>query len=59
MKPTFISIRDLCVMLGIGRTKAYELVRDGHIQTAKIGRRRMVVRKSVCDFATQSIEEVN
>lgn len=53
MKPTFISVRDLCLMLGIGRTKAYELIRDEKIQTTQIGRRRMVVRKSAREFASR------
>jgi excisionase family DNA binding protein len=55
VKPTFISVRDLCAMLGIGRTKAYELMRDEKIQTARIGRRRMIVRKSAREFAAQAV----
>jgi len=51
MKPTFISVRDLCSMLGIGRTKAYELINEGSIQSAQIGRRRLIVRKSASTFA--------
>ncbi|WP_083217118.1 helix-turn-helix domain-containing protein [Sphingobium sp. RAC03] len=51
VKPLFISVKDLCSLLGIGRTKAYELLSSGSIQSAHIGRRRMVYRKSAKNFA--------
>lgn len=36
--PDVVSIKDLQKMLGIGRNKAYELLRDNTIQSIKIGR---------------------
>lgn len=56
MKPTFISVKDLCSMLGIGRTKAYELLGSGSIQSAHIGRRRMVSRRSAKEFADAAFQ---
>lgn len=56
MKSMFISVKDLCSMLGIGRTKAYELLGNGSIRSTHIGRRRMVSRKSVKEFAEAAFE---
>lgn len=50
-KPKFISIMDFAAMLGIGRTKAYELINEQRIETIRIGRRRLVCRKSAKSFA--------
>ena len=35
-------VRPFCKSIGIGRTKFYELVRDGKIKTVVIGGRRLV-----------------
>lgn len=32
--------------LGVGMTKCWELIRDGHLETVKIGRRTLVKRRS-------------
>ena len=55
MKPKFMSVRELCAYLGIGRTKVYELLRAGQIDSTNIGRRRMVLAKSARDFAARSM----
>ncbi len=57
MKPQLISIGQLCTQLGIGRTKAYELLADKKISSMKIGSRKLVVYKSVIDFVEQTIIE--
>lgn len=36
------SIAEACCAAGVGRTKLYELIDEGAIQTTKIGRRRLV-----------------
>ncbi len=38
--------------LGIGRTKGWELIRDGHLVARKIGARTLVEAESVRRFAT-------
>lgn len=53
MKPKLISVADLCVMLGIGKTKAYELLRTD-LESVHIGRRRLVVVGSVKKLLKQS-----
>jgi excisionase family DNA binding protein len=35
-------VKSFCKSIGIGRTKFYELVRDGKIKTVVIGGRRLV-----------------
>ncbi len=39
-------INRFCDIYGVGRTKAYELINDGIVDTVKIGRKRLVVDAS-------------
>ena len=55
MKPKLISVADLCTMLGIGRTKAYELLRTD-LRSVRIGQRRLIVVASVKKLMKQSSE---
>ena len=41
------TISEACEVTGIGRTKLYELIGDGHLATTTIGRRRLVVVRSL------------
>ena len=41
------TIDDACEMTGLGRTKLYELIGAGRIVTTTIGRRRLVVVRSL------------
>ena len=41
------TIDDACEVTGLGRTKLYELIGAGHIVTITIGRRRLVVVRSL------------
>lgn len=47
MEPVLCSIADAARMLGIGRTKAYELIDDGALATVSIGARRLVKVDSI------------
>jgi excisionase family DNA binding protein len=40
-RPT-CTIKEACNAIGLGRTKLYELIGDGMIETRQIGRRRLV-----------------
>lgn len=44
------SIDDAASWLAIGKTKVEELVRDGVIETVKIGRRRLVPAEALTDY---------
>lgn len=41
------TIEDACEVTGLGRTKLYELIGAGRIVTTKVGRRRLVVVRSL------------
>ena len=40
------SISEFCRLSGIGRTKVYELLGDGNLESISIGRRRLIVLDS-------------
>lgn len=52
MEPILCSIPDAAAALGLGRSKVYELIGEGHLQTVSIGRRRLVRVASVRAFAS-------
>ena len=39
-----VSIKEACRLIGVSRTKLYELIRAGELATLKIGARRLVRR---------------
>ena len=41
------TINEACEMTGLGRTKLYELIGEGHLATTTVGRRRLVVVRSL------------
>ncbi len=54
--PLTISVNDALAMLGIGRTRFYELVAAGEITTIKLGRRRLVQVASLQRLASEGYE---
>lgn len=45
--PVLCSVSDAARILGIGKTKAYELITDGQLETVSIGTRRLVKIASI------------
>jgi excisionase family DNA binding protein len=45
-----VSIVEAARLLGIGRTRAYDLVNSGDLRSIKIGERRLVIRSSITAF---------
>ncbi len=45
--PALISIKEAAVKLGVGRTKTYELIGNGELETVKIDKRHLVVDASI------------
>jgi excisionase family DNA binding protein len=41
------TIAEACEATGLGRTKLYELIEDGHLITTTVGRRRLVMVRSL------------
>jgi excisionase family DNA binding protein len=50
MEPFTVSISEGCHLLGIGRTKFYELINQGHVSPIKVGRRTLVPLDSLRKF---------
>jgi excisionase family DNA binding protein len=47
MEPITVTIADACKVLGIGRTKIYELLQDRELHSVTIGRRRLIKTDSI------------
>lgn len=47
MDPLLIDIKETCRTLSLGRTKVYELMNRGDLQTVKLGTRTLVRYESV------------
>ena len=45
-RPT-CTISEACEAIGLGRSKLYELIGDGQLETARIGRRRLPCADSI------------
>jgi excisionase family DNA binding protein len=46
-----LGIAETCALLGIGRTKLYELVKSGALRGRKLGRRTLFLEGDVRQFA--------
>ena len=49
--PITVPVNEALRLIGIGRTKFYELVNNGTIKTIQIGSRRLVIYKSLEELA--------
>jgi excisionase family DNA binding protein len=50
IKPLSVRIADACRMTGIGRSKLYELIKDGRIRTIKVGAITLIPVCALADF---------
>ena len=51
MEPLFCSVRDAGTMIGVGRTKIYELIGEKRLKAVKIGGRTLVDITSIRGMA--------
>ena len=51
----WIGPRQLAREIGIGESKAYELVRDGRIRSMRVGRDYRIPRKEIQDFLEREL----
>jgi excisionase family DNA binding protein len=58
LKPLFVSIINAGKLLGIGRSAIYLLLDGKQLTSVKIGKRRLISRKSIDDFAA-SLTTIN
>lgn len=56
MEPHFTSIPEAAEVLGIGRSKTYELIGEGKLETVRIGRRRLVTVASIKALTAELME---
>lgn len=49
------TVDEACVVTGLGRTKLYELIGSGQVITITIGRRRLVIVRSLLDLVDKEI----
>lgn len=47
MEALLVSINDTAKALNLGRTSVYELIKEGRLETRKMGRRRLVTVSSI------------
>lgn len=57
MEAIFCGVTEAAKALGIGKTKAYELIADGSLKQVKIGRRSVVTVESVRAFAEAVLDD--
>lgn len=53
MEPILLPIPDACRVLGIGRSKLYELIAAGDITIRKLGRKTLVPSAELVAFAAK------
>ena len=55
--PEIIGISDLCKMLNIGKTKAYQLVSEGTIKRIPCNREINIAKVTVIEYVLQNTQE--
>lgn len=50
LKPITVRIKEACRLTGIGRSKLYMLIADGHIDTVKVGSMTLIPVRSLEAF---------
>ncbi|CAN1496254.1 excise, DNA binding domain, excisionase family [Sphingomonadaceae bacterium] len=58
MQPIFISVTETASVLGLGRTKIYQLLNSGDLSSTRIGGRRLVEFASAERFARESLADL-
>jgi excisionase family DNA binding protein len=54
-EPVTHTINDTCAVTGLGRTRIYELLADGSLESVRLGRRRLVTRRSIEALVARSL----
>jgi len=53
------TIAEACEVTGLGRTKLYELIGNGHLATTTVGRRRLVLVRSLLSLLERRPSEAD
>ena len=52
-----VSVEQAAKILGIGRTRFFDLVMSHAVASVKIGRRRLIVRSSLAEFVERLVKD--
>lgn len=55
--PLLLSVPDAAVVLGIGKTLMWEMVRRGDVPVVRLGRRVLIPRAALHEIATRTAQE--
>ena len=55
VEPICVRINDAARMIGVGRTKLYELISSGELETVKIGKATRVTTASLRDLVRRQV----
>lgn len=50
MEPIALSVADAVKVAGVGKSTLYEAMADGRLETRKIGRKRLILTRSLRHF---------
>ena len=59
LEPLTLTVEEAGELLGISRALAYDLVRQGHLPSLRLGRRIVVSRKALVDFVDAAASSGN
>ena len=59
MKELLVPVSELCRLIGIKRTTAFALIKNGRVETVKLGAKRLVTLSSIERFVEQSLSNVD
>lgn len=57
--PRLVKVKEAARLLGIGRSKTYELIRGGDLEAVAIGRSRLVPVDAIDDFVARLRDEAS
>lgn len=50
LEPITVRVREACRLTGIGRSKLYMLIEEGHIEVVKVGSMTLITMRSLRSF---------
>jgi excisionase family DNA binding protein len=59
LKPLALPVETACKIVGVGRTTMWSLITAGRVQTARIGRRRLVIFASLEALVNSNAESAS
>ena len=53
-EPEFVSVNEASRLLSLGKTKTFELIASGALESAKAGKKRLVRLRSIREFGREA-----